>query len=157
MNDTQTTPSRADLPDSDKWDLTHLFADVGKWQEDVAWITQVYPRVTEWKGRLAESAKVLAECLEFDKALDQKIERVAHFASLQLAEDSAHPEYLSRMGQLQNLLTKISEAASFLVPEIQAISDEQFAGYLGDPALTAWATKLRKIRRHKPHVLSEAE
>ena len=149
--------TRADLPDSDKWDLTHLFTGVDKWVEDVAWIQQTYPEITAWKGRLGESAATLAACLEFEKSLDQKIERVAHFASLQLAEDSANPDYLARMGQLQNLLTKISEAASFLGPEIQAIPDEKFAQFLEDPALAAWKTALRKIRRMKPHVLSERE
>ena len=118
---TTKTLTRADLPNSDKWDLTHLFSGAGKWTEDFAWIQQTYPELTKWKGRLAESAETLAACLEFEKSLDQKIERVAHYASLQLAEDSANPEYLARMGQLQNLLTKISEAASFLGPEIQAI------------------------------------
>ena len=39
------------------------------------------------------------------------------------------------MGQLQNLLTKISETSAFLVPEIQAIRDERFAEFLDDPAL----------------------
>ncbi|MEP6956401.1 MAG: oligoendopeptidase F, partial [Chthoniobacterales bacterium] len=156
MSETQT-PTRAETLEKDKWDLTQLFADVDKWQEDVAWITKTYPRITEWRGMLGESAEVLAQCLEFDKALDLKIERVYHFASLQLAEDSAHPDYLTRMGELQNLLTEISEAAAFLVPEIQAISDERFAEFLTEPALAAWAIKLRKIRRHKPHVLSEAE
>ncbi len=110
------TPTRAEIPDSDKWDLTHLFADVSKWQEDVAWITRTYPRISEWKARLGESAQVLAEALEFEKQLDLKIERVYHFASLQLAEDSANPEYLTRMGQLQNLMTKIGEAFSFVTP-----------------------------------------
>src|ERR1700712_2249925 len=129
MEATQT-PTRADLPETDKWDLTHLFADVDKWSEDFAWIQQNYPRLLEWKGRLGESARTLAESLEFDKSLDLKIERVGHFASLQLAEDSANPEYLARMGQLQNLLTKISETAAFLVPEIQAINDEKFAQLL---------------------------
>nr|MBA2269174.1 oligoendopeptidase F [Chthoniobacterales bacterium] len=95
--------------------------------------------------------------LEFDKELDLKIERVHHFASLQLAEDSANPDYLTRMGQLQNLLTKISEAAAFVGPEIQAISDERFAEFLEAPALVEWTTRLRKIRRNKPHVLSEPE
>ena len=94
---------------------------------------------------------------EFEKSLDQKIERVAHYASLQLAEDSANPDYLARMGQLQNLLTKINEAASFLGPEIQAIPDKKFAQFLEDPALAAWKTALRKIRRMKPHVLSQPE
>lgn len=152
-----TTPTRAELPESDKWDLTHLFAHVDKWQEDFSWIRQNYPKILEFKGSLSESATTLAECLEFDKSLDVKIERVSHFASLQLAEDSAHPEYLARMAQLQNLLTKISETAAFLVPEIQAISDEQFARYLDEPDLAAWKTQLRKIRRNKPHVLSEPE
>ncbi len=152
-----TTPTRAEIPDSDKWDLTHLFADVDRWQEDFAWIQQTYPKVLDWKGRIGESAESLAAVLEFDKSLDLKIERVSHFASLQLAEDSSNPQYLARMGQLQNLLTKISEAAAFITPEIQAISDEKFAQFLEHPALAGWKTKLRKIRRFKPHVLSEPE
>ncbi|MGZ8901799.1 MAG: oligoendopeptidase F, partial [Limisphaerales bacterium] len=88
-----TTPTRDDIPEADKWDLTHLFAGVDKWQEDFAWIQRTYPRLTEWKGKLGESPAILGECLEFDKALDLKIERVSHFASLQLAEDSSNPEY----------------------------------------------------------------
>jgi oligoendopeptidase F len=153
----QKTLTRADLPDSDKWDLTHLFSGVEKWSEDFAWIQRTYPKITEWKGRLAESAAKLAASLEFEKSLDQKIERVYHYASLQLAEDNANPEYLARIGQLQNLLTKISEAASFFGPEIQAIPDEKFAQFLEDPTLAAWTTALKKIRRMKPHVLSERE
>ena len=152
-----TTPTRAEVADADKWDLTHLFIAVDKWEEDFAWIQRTYPRLTEWKGRLGESPAILAQALEFDKTLDLKIERVGHFASLQLAEDSARPDYLARMGQLQNLLTQIGEAASFVTPEIQAISDERFAQFLQDPALAEWTIALRKIRRNKPHVLSEPE
>ncbi|MGZ5022754.1 MAG: oligoendopeptidase F, partial [Chthoniobacterales bacterium] len=151
------TPTRAEIPEADKWDLTHLFADVDKWQEDFAWLQRTFPKILEWKGRVGESAESLAAILEFDKSLDLKIERVSHFASLQLAEDSANPEYLARMGQLQNLLTKISEAAAFITPEIQAIPDEKFAAYLQDHSLGEWTTRLRRIRRFKPHVLSEAE
>ncbi len=151
------TPTRAEIPEADKWDLSHLFVAIDKWEEDFAWIQATYPRLAEWRGRLGESASTLAAALEFDKTLDLKIERVAHFASLQLAEDSSNPEYLARMGQLQNLLTKIGEAAAFVSPEIQAISDERFAEFLNDPALAEWVIVLQKIRRNKPHILSEAE
>ncbi|MEY2550931.1 MAG: oligoendopeptidase, partial [Verrucomicrobiota bacterium] len=149
--------TRADLPDSDKWDLTHLFADADKWTEDFVWLQNTYPRITEWKGRLGESAATLVSCLEFEKTLDLKIERLFHYASLQLSEDSANAEYLARMGQLQNLLTKVSETASFMGPEIQAIPDEKFAAFLEDPAVSEWKIALTKIRRMKPHVLSERE
>jgi oligoendopeptidase F len=153
----QHVPTRSEIPELDKWDLTHLFADVSKWQEDFVWLQQTYPKFQDWKGRVGESAQALAGVLEFEKALDLKLERVYHYASLQLAENSTKNEYLARIGQIQNLLTKIGEAAAFVVPEIQAIDDETFAKFMLDPALADWRIKLRKIRRLKPHVLSEPE
>ena len=149
--------TRAEIPESDKWDLTHLFADVGKWQEDFAWLQRAYPKLEQWKGRVGESAQTLADMLEFEKSLELKIERVYHYASLQLAEDSTNNDYLTRIGQVQNLLTKIGEAAAFVVPEIQAVNDEEFAQFIADPALKDWRIKLHKIRRMKPHVLSVPE
>src|SRR5436853_876240 len=152
-----TVSTRAEIPESDKWDLAHLFTGVDKWQEDFAWVQKTYPRIKDWKGKLGASAKTLAECFEFEKTLDLKIERLYHFASLQLAEDSANNEYLARIGQVQNLLTKVGEAAAFVVPEIQAIDDQKLAKFMVDPALADWRIKLHKIRRMKPHVLSEPE
>jgi oligoendopeptidase F len=150
-------PTRAEIADSDKWDLTHLFGDVGKWQEDFAWLQCEYPKVEQWKGRVGESAQTLAAVLEFEKSLELKMERVYHYASLQLAEDSTNNDCLSRLGQVQNLLTKISEAVAFVAPEILAIDDEKFATFIADPALKDWRIKLHKIRRMKPHVLSVPE
>jgi oligoendopeptidase F len=149
--------TRAEIPESDKWDLTHLFADVGKWQEDFRGVQETFPRLIDWQGRISESAQTLANCLEFEKTLEMKIERLYHFAGLQLAEDSANPEYLGRVGKMQNLLTQIGEAAAFVVPEIQAIDDQKFAQFTTDPVLAEWRIKLHKIRRMKPHVLSEKE
>jgi oligoendopeptidase F len=149
--------TRADLPESDKWDLTHLFTTADEWSDDFAWLQRAYPKIADWRGGLGKSAASLAQCLEFEKSLDLKIERLFHYASLQLAEDSANPDYLARMGQLQNLLTKIGEVASFMNPEIQAIPDDALARFLEDPALAEWKIALKKIRRMKPHVLSEPE
>ena len=148
------TPARDEIPEKDKWDLTHLFVDVGKWHEDFISLEHAYPEVARWKGRVGESPKTLAELLEFDKQLDQKIERLYHYASLQQSEDSANPDYLARMAQLQNLLTKVGEAFAFMTPEIQAIDDEKFAQFINDEALATWKIRLKKIRRMKPHVLS---
>ena len=150
-------PIRSEIPQSDTWDLTGLFADVGKWQEAFIWVQKSYPRLKEWKGKLSASPQSLVDCLEFEKTLEVKLERLYHFASLQLAEDSANNGYLARIGQIQNLMTKIAEAGAFVVPEIQVIGDETFAKFIVDPTLADWRIKLQKIRRMKPHVLSEPE
>ncbi len=151
------TPTRADIPESDKWDLTHLFSNASKWQEDFAWLQHEYPKLEQWKGRVGESAQTLAAVLEFEKSLELKTERIYHYASLQAAEDSTNNEYLARIGQVQNLHTRISEAAAFVAPEILAIDDDRFAKFVADPLLNDWRIKLHKIRRMKPHVLSVPE
>jgi len=151
------TPTRSEISESDTWDLSHLYPDTAGWQADFDWLQQNYSRINEWKGKLNESADSLASCLEFEKELDLKLERLYHFASLQLAEDSANNEYLSRISELQNLLTSIGEAFAFLVPEIQAIDDKKWSEFLQSEALTDWRISLQKIRRLRPHVLSEPE
>jgi len=150
-------PTRNEIPETDKWDLSHLFANVDKWKEDFRSVEKIYHRIKEWKGKLGASAKNLADCLEFERELDLKLERLYHYASLQLAEDSANTEYLARIGQIQNLFTRIGEAFAFVVPAIQAIDDATFEKFTVDPALADWRIRLHKIRRMKPHVLSEAE
>ena len=150
-------PDRSEIAESDKWDLTRLFPNVSKWQEDFAWLQQSYPQIEQWRGRVGESARTLAAVLEFEKTLEMKLERLYHYASLQLAEESTNNAYLARMGQVQNLMTKLGEATAFVVPEILAIDDATFAKFLADPLLAEWRIKLRKIRRMKPHVLSAAE
>src|SRR4029078_6667501 len=135
-------PTRADIPETDKWDLTHLFADVSKWQEDFDWLQREYPKLEQRKGRGGESDPTLAGLLEFEKALEQKMERVYHYASLQVSEDSTNNEYLARIGQVQNLLTRIREAAGVVVPEILASDGERFGKFLADPVLKDWGIKL---------------
>src|SRR5437762_73413 len=150
-------PVRSEIPESDKWDLRYLFTDVSKWQEDFVWLRRSYPKLQEWKGRVGKSVQTLATVLEFEKSLEQQMERAHHYASLQLAEESTNNQYLARIGQLQNLLTKSSEAAACVVPETLSIDDQRFAQFIADPALKDWRIKLHKIRRMKPHVLSEPE
>src|SRR2546423_10995491 len=108
------TPTRADISDSDKWNLTHVFADVGKWQEDFAWLQRTYPQLQNWKGSAGDSAQTLAEVLEFEESLALKIARIYHYAPLHLAEDSTNKAFLARIGQVQKLLTRIADAAPIL-------------------------------------------
>ncbi len=154
---TRTVPLRTEVAAVDTWDLTALYPGVAAWQQDFEIVRADYGRLTEFKGKLAGAAADLLAALEFEKQLGLKIERLYGYASLQNSEDGSDPDYLARMAQLQNLLTRIDETGAFMGPEIQAVPDDTFAGYLSDPVLAPWKTRLEKLRRYKPHVLSEAE
>ena len=116
-----------------------------------------YPKIAEFKGRLGESAATLLNCLEYDNRLDLIAERLGHYSSLKYAEDSSDDKNLSRRAELTNLLTKVREAGSYINPEIQAIPDDQFQRFLDDPKLANWKIFLLRLRRYKPHTLTEPE
>lgn len=155
--DDNATPSRAEVRSQDTWDLSPLYASPAAWAVDFARLQTEYPRIAEYRGKIGASAAALREAMECDKEISQLVEKLYHYASLRAAEDASDSENLAREAQLQNLLTKIGEASSFFVPEVQAIDDSVWAGYLEDSALAEWKTRLVKLRRLKPHTLSAAE
>jgi oligoendopeptidase F len=149
--------TRAEVPVEDTWDLTPLFADDAAWESGFATLAGLYPEVTAFRGKLAEGAGEMLGLLEMEKSLDRSIERLGQYAGLRVSEDGSNPEALDREGRLQSLGAKISEACSWVSPEIQALSDEQFETYLGDPLLAEWVLPLKRLRRLKPHTLSRNE
>lgn len=151
------TPLRTEIPESDKWDLTPLFANEAGWEEDFAKLQKSYEEVAGFRGRLAESADGLAKCLEFEKGIDLLVDQLNQYAALSVSGDSSNSEALSREARLDSLLVRVGEAFSFMSPEIQEIPDEKFEVFLADPALADWTIPLRKLRRRKMHTLSAAE
>src|ERR1700736_1289211 len=154
---TPKIPTRSEIPEPDTWDLSHLFPTEGEYRDAFARLRDLYPKIAEFRTRLGESAKTVFECLEFEKLLDLIAERLGHYASLKNAEDSSNDDNLSRRAELTNLLTNVREAASYINPEIQQIPDETFQRFLNDPILASWKITLIKLRRFKPHTLSERE
>jgi oligoendopeptidase F len=150
-------PERHQVRLEDTWDLTVLFPTPQVWTSGFRALQQDYPAIEQHRGKLGASAEALRDCLELEKALSQRIERLGHYASLKSSEDSSDAENLAREGQFENLMTRIGEASSFIAPEIQTIDDATFEQFLTSPALRDWQIPLRKLRRLKPHTLSAGE
>lgn len=141
----------------DTWDLTPLFPSDQDWEKELESVRKEFPKILEWNGRVVESPATLRDVLEFEKHLNQRLEQLNQFASLRLTEDGANSESLSREARLQSLLTNLSEAFAFVVPEIQALGDKEFAAFSHSQELSEWKFPLQKLRRGKPHTLSPGE
>ncbi|MFQ3671296.1 MAG: oligoendopeptidase F, partial [Verrucomicrobiia bacterium] len=150
-------PLRSEVSVADTWDLTRLFPDSAAWEAGLKEYQERYPGYLQFKGTLAESADQLLKCLEFDKELDLLGERLRHYAMLQTAEDSSNHEFLDREARLHQTFTLAAETAAFLTPEILAIPEDRYQGFVAEEKLAPWRTRLSLLRRAKPHILSEAE
>jgi oligoendopeptidase F len=150
-------PVRSEIPAADTWDLAVLYPTPEEWNADFVRLQEQFRRYESFKGKIGQSPANLRDCLEFDKEISLRIERLGHYASLRVSEDGADAANLKRASELDNLLTKVAEASAYISPEIQAIEDSKFHDCLADPALADWKITLEKLRRLRPHTLSERE
>lgn len=149
--------TRSQVPVADTWDLTPIFPDDAAWEAEFSDLAARYEEIVRFRETLGRSAADLAAVLEFEKSLDRSTERLGQYAGLRLSEDSSNDTSLDRDGRLSSLCAKISEACSWVSPEIQEIPDETFAAFLADPALSDWQIPLSRLRRLKPHILGNKE
>jgi oligoendopeptidase F len=157
MSKVKKLPPRTAVKPSDCWDLTTLFKSDAQWETAFKkWEAEI-PRYTEFAGRLGESAKSLAACLEFDLKFDRAGERLSTYAYLKAAEDTANSTYQRMMGRYQYAASLAGQAGSFIRPEIMAIPAAKIKTFLAAKELAPHRVTLERLLRYKPHTLGKAE
>lgn len=154
---TAALPSRNDVPLGDTWDLSSLYVDEASWRADFDRLSQWVDRYTEFRGRLGESAETLGEALRFDSDFDRTAEKLATYAFLKTTEDQASDDAQAMKSRYQNLAVKAGQASSYMRPELLAIDDDKMDSFVEDPAVAPFRLQLERLRRYRPHTLTDAE
>ena len=153
-----TIVERPDVAASDTWDLSGLFADEAAWKAGLAELEAGIPGIADFKGRLGESAGVLTEALDYViKKLGFLDERLGHYVMLRQSENLGDGGVQGLYGRYMSVATRFAAAVSWMDPEIQSIDEARMEAFLADEGLADYRIYLSKLRRFKPHVLSEKE
>jgi oligoendopeptidase F len=150
-------PERSDIAQQDQWDLTPLFESDREWEDLFVELEGSLSGYEPFRGHLSESVEIFRQAIGYHLEFTRKLERVYTFAHLKSDEDKANQHYLGFHQKALNLLTRASEAASFMTPEIQAIPDDVMGRYRKDAMLSEYGFYLDKILRYKPHTLGQSE
>ncbi len=154
---TQVLPKRSAVPVKDQWDLTQLFPTDKEWEKEFdRWQAEI-AKFAEFKGKLGDSAGVLAQCLIFDAAFDRAGERLGSYASLKASGDQSDSIYQRMKGRFQHAAVKAAEAGSFIRPEILAIPPEVMEKFMAAKELSEWRLALERVVRYRPHTLTNHE
>lgn len=148
-------PERQEVTASDQWDLNPLFPSDEAWE---ALFDDVNGRISgyaSFRGSLHESVDKFKACLSFDDAISRDFDRLYTFAHLKNDEDTRNQHYNGLHLKAMNLHTRLADATSFLVPEIQSLDPAVIDSYLSHPDLSAYRFNLEKILRNTPHTRSE--
>ena len=156
--ETNKIPARADVPEKDKWAIQDLFATDDDWRAALAKAKEFIPRITAFRGRLAESGAALLSFFRLDDEISLAFDALVHYAQRRSDEDTRVAAYQEMVSQVTRFAVEIQSAAAFETPELLAISDEDMNRlYAEAPELELYRLNIDRIRRRRAHVLSDKE
>ena len=156
--ETNKMPARADVPEKDKWAIQDLFATDDDWRAALAKAKEFIPRITAFRGRLAESGAALLSFFRLDDEISLAFDALVHYAQRRSDEDTRVAAYQEMVSQVTRFAVEIQSAAAFETPELLAISDEDMNRlYAEAPELELYRLNIDRIRRRREHVLSDKE
>ncbi len=153
----ENIPLRKDVPEEYKWDLTKLYASDAEWEADLAEIPALTKKLADFKGRLAENKMTFFDSLKADEALDRKIEKVYHYASLVNEADQSDSSAQEKINRVMMVYTQSQSETSFFTPELLSIPDEKINEWLEDEKFAPYRVYIRKALHVKSHILTEKE
>jgi oligoendopeptidase F len=155
---TGTILERSQIPAEFRWNLASLFASDAEWEKSLDSIHTMMPEAEERKKLgLWKSAEALLETL---KAYERYLileERLGYYAHLRVTEDEGNSAARSMFARFIGTSSEGQAAWSWLNPSIQALDDPFFDTCIASPQFQNYRVFLSKLRRFKPHVLSESE
>ncbi len=151
-------PAPARTADAETWNLGDLYPDLGAWEAAFGSTRQQLAGIGACRGHLAESAAVLADCLNRIHTTYRELMRLFTYAYLDRDTDLRDAAAGERFSRAQTLYSQYGEALSFLDPELVAIGATTLETWLATtPALADYDFLIRNTLRKGAHVLSPRE
>ncbi|THE12241.1 oligoendopeptidase F [Bacillus timonensis] len=146
---------RSEVPVEQTWNLEDLFETDEAWEKELASVQLDIQTVTQYRGRVGETAKTLLDCLVAKDALQERVMRVVSYADLHMSVDGTNSMYQANAARAASLLSNERASLSFIQSELLALDAEKIRTYIKEEqGLEEFEKTLADILEAKEHTLS---
>ena len=154
MTISQELPTRSEIQDKYKWNLTDMYPTDNDWENDVKWLESNLNKIDQFKGKLGESPESLLNAIKFSNDLRQRFSKVYLYAALAKDVDLSVGKYQIMFERAQGLGSQLSASTSFMTPEIMEIPKSKIMGFLKqNKELSGYEHIVNNMYRQKNHML----
>lgn len=148
-------PSRDQINEKFKWNLTDIYPDDNQWENEFKWVKDNLVKYKTFEGRLENSSDLLA-CLKFDEEVGIKLERMSLYSMLSKDSDMRDTKYQGMDGRFKSLYAQVLTASSFIKPEILKIDENKITEMLNNVAeLRIYKHSFDDLLRFRRHTLDK--
>jgi oligoendopeptidase F len=150
-----SVPERGEVAERYTWDLESLFADDQRWEEAYEAAEGRLDELRAFEGRGTEDAETLHELFETYESVMRAVADVSTYARLRRDEDTRDSDAQAMATRAEALTSAASSASSFIEPELQTLSREEFDAMVTEqPELETYEHYVDDVLRMKPHTRS---
>ena len=151
----KSLPARDEIPVEDTWRLEDIFETDELWEKEYEEIKALLPKAAEYQGKLAESADILYEALQYQDHVLERLGKLYTYAHMRYDQDTTNSFYQGLNDRARSLYSEAAANLAFVVPEILAMDEEKLNRFLEEkPELKLYEHALDVINLQRPHVLS---
>ncbi len=143
------------------WDLSHLYSGISdrNINNDIETVKgKIGVFSTKYRGKLGGiTPSQLHNAVVEMEEIEQMSRRFGSYAYLNFATQSKNPEAGAFLQKLKEITSEFSKDMVFFDLEWASLEYEKAASLLEDPAVGKYRHYLTKLRKYRPHLLSETE
>ena len=150
------TRERGQIEERWKWNLADIFPGWDAWDEARASLAKGVDEYATLQGTLARGPDALLRAFQLSDSLGQIAYKVWYFVSLRYDEDQRDNAVNARKQQVQELLARWQQAASWFNPELLRLPVETARAWMDThPDLAVYRFAIEDLYRQQEHVLDE--
>jgi oligoendopeptidase F len=152
-----TSLDRADIAETFKWDLTHIYGSWEAWESDYRTLETNIDALARLQGTLAGGPDRVLHVFRLGDEMGKLAAKVRGYASLWHDQDQRDNTANARRQRVDILQAKWAEAAAWLRPELLKIPLATVQQWMaGNPDLALYRFAIEDLYRLQEHVLDEA-
>ncbi|MDQ2051000.1 oligoendopeptidase F [Natronolimnohabitans sp. A-GB9] len=150
-----TVPDRSEVDEEYTWDLESIYATDDEWEAAYERVAERVEELATYEGHITDDAETLLETLELRDDVMREVSTVAAYARMRRDEDTTDQHYQALTARAQSLSADAQSAASFIEPELQELTREEFDEMIAEePDLETYDHYVDDVLRMKPHTRS---
>ena len=151
------TRNRNDIDDQFKWNLSNIYEGWEAWDVAYKTLTEKINCYQKLKGTLSNGPESLLDALRYNDELDELSYRVWYYPALHFDEDQRDNDLNAKRQQVQILMARWQESASWFHPELLAVSFDTVQMWMREhKELAKYRFYIESLYRQQEHVLDEA-
>ncbi|WP_160722824.1 oligoendopeptidase F [Bacillus sp. USDA818B3_A] len=149
--------NRNEVPVHEKWNLSDIYPDISKWEQDYQLIEKISADLKKFDGHIHDG-QTLFEYLKKREELSYHFNKVYAYAMLSVDENTRETQPQSYLDKAKQLSVKVSAATSFFMPYLLSLEEETLKGFIKEEQrLIYFEEDLLDSFRYKKHVLSKEQ